>query len=124
MTENNPTMEDVTSNANPDLNELAQLLEKIAQNPYDYETHVAYVSLLRRMGETSDLRQAREVFHEFFPLSEGIIFRKRSTYVDLWMQWLEDEEQATASDAHALQDLLELHERATRDYLCMSLIKS
>ena len=76
MTENNPTMEDVTSNDNPDLNELAQLLEKIAQNPYDYETHVAYVSLLRRMGETSDLRQAREVFHEFFPLSEGIIFER------------------------------------------------
>jgi hypothetical protein len=65
-------MEDGTSNESTGLEESSALLKKIAQNPYDYDTHVAYVTLLRTSGPLgSDLRQAWEVFHEFFPLSEG-----------------------------------------------------
>jgi len=57
---------------NPDIIESANLLDKIAENPYEYENHVAYISLLRKIGATDDLRQAREIFHSFFPFSEGI----------------------------------------------------
>ena len=34
------------------------------------------------------------------------------------MQWIDDEEK-TADTSDAIQGLFELHERATRDYLCM-----
>ena len=56
----------------PEIVEAAGLLEKIATNPYDYDSHVAYVTLLRNLGNGEDLRQARELFHSFFPLSEGM----------------------------------------------------
>jgi len=124
MADGSTAMEDVASTDNPELVEAAQLLEKIAQNPYDYDTHVAYISLLRKLGEVSDLRQAREVFHEFFPLSEGIENFKNIFNEDLWVQWLDDEEASAEADAESLQSLFELHERATQDYLCTFHIKA
>jgi len=57
----------------PEMVEAVGLLEKIAANPYDYDSHVAYITLLRKLGNGEDLRQAREVFHSFFPLSEGLL---------------------------------------------------
>jgi hypothetical protein len=57
----------------PEAAEAVSLLEKIAANPYDYNSHVAYITLLRKLGIGEDLRQAREVFHSFFPLSEGML---------------------------------------------------
>jgi len=56
----------------PESTEALTLLEKIAANPYEYDNHITYIRLLRRSGNGEDLRQAREVFHSFFPLSEGI----------------------------------------------------
>ena len=57
----------------PEIVEAVSLLEKIAGNPYDYDSHIAYITLLRKLGNGEDLRQAREVFHSFFPLSEGTL---------------------------------------------------
>jgi hypothetical protein len=65
-------MEDSPSNDNPEILELANLLEKIAENPYEYDNHVAYINLLGKGGDAADLRQAREVFHSLYPFSEGI----------------------------------------------------
>lgn len=65
-------MEDSPSNDNPEILELANLLEKIAENPYEYDNHVAYINLLGKGGDAEDLRQAREVFHSLYPFSEGI----------------------------------------------------
>jgi len=48
-----------------------QLLEKAAENPYDYDNHIAYITLLRQDGQMEELRQAREIFHSLFPFSEG-----------------------------------------------------
>ena len=64
-------MEELVSD-DADVSEITTLLERIAENPYDYDGHVAYITLLRKMGATDDLRQAREVFHSFFPFSEGL----------------------------------------------------
>lgn len=66
-------MEDMSSNENPEILELATLLEKLAENPYDYENHVAYINSLRKIGDAQDLRQAREIFHSLYPFSEGTI---------------------------------------------------
>jgi len=53
--------------------EVAGLLEKLAANPYDYESHVAYVTLLRGLGNAGDLHEARKFFYSYFPLSEGML---------------------------------------------------
>lgn len=68
-------MADVSSNESPDILEAASLLEKIAENPYEYDNHVAYIALLRKIGDTEDLHQAREVFHSLYPFSEGMLSR-------------------------------------------------
>ena len=44
-------MEDSPSNDSPEILELANLLEKIADNPYEYDNHVAYINLLRKVGD-------------------------------------------------------------------------
>lgn len=114
------TMEDVVStDDNQEMAEAAKLLEKIAENPYEYETHTAFIALLRQAGATEDLRQAREVFHSFFPFSEGILVLKYvADMVELWLQWLDDEER-NASDED-VAPILGLYDRAVKDYLCNS----
>jgi hypothetical protein len=71
-------MEGVSSNESPEILELAILLEKIAENPYEYDNHVAYINLLRKIGDAEDLRQAREIFHSLYPFSEGTIAARLS----------------------------------------------
>jgi squamous cell carcinoma antigen recognized by T-cells 3 len=67
-------MEDIASpEDNQEMVEAIKLLEKIAENPYEYEAHTEYITILRKNGAADDLRQAREVFHSFFPFSEGIL---------------------------------------------------
>jgi hypothetical protein len=56
---------------NLDAVHVASLLGKVADDPYQYETHVAYIALLRKIGATDDLLQARQFFHSIFPFSEG-----------------------------------------------------
>ena len=65
-------MEEVSSNGNPGLEEAATLLEKIAENPYEYDAHIQYITKLRELRATEELRQGRQLLHSFFPLSEGI----------------------------------------------------
>ena len=54
-------MEEVVSPGEdaPEAVEAVSLLENIAANPYDYNSHVAYITLLRKLGIGEDLRQAR-----------------------------------------------------------------
>ncbi len=67
-------MEDVSSNVNEGLDEAARLLEKIAENPYEYDAHIQYITKLRQVGATAaeELHQGRHLLHSFFPLSEGV----------------------------------------------------
>jgi hypothetical protein len=113
-------MEDIASpENNQEMVEAVKLLEKIAENPYEYETHTAYIAILRNAGATDDLRQAREVFHSFFPFSEGILptLTGLLTYEELWIQWLEDEERNASKEN--VVEILDLYDRAVKDYLCM-----
>ena len=66
-------MEDVISGEDSEISTIAVLLGKIAENPYDYDSHVAYIRLLRNRGEREELRSAHEVFHAIFPFSEGAL---------------------------------------------------
>jgi hypothetical protein len=111
-------MDDDAAADNPDMTEVVALLGKIADDPYQYETHVAYISLLRKIGASDDLREARQFFHSIFPFSEGMFCHWTVlNWIELWVQWLEDEEKsATSSDD--LLGVLNLYEQAQQDYLC------
>lgn len=115
-------MEEMAVENSPDIVESMNLLEKIAEDPYGYENHIAYISLLRKIGARDELRQAREVFHSFFPFSEGTVrpnwaASRLMFLIDLWLQWLEDEELA-ADNEEAVRAILDLYDHAVSDYLC------
>ena len=115
-------MEEMAVENSPDIVESMNLLEKIAEDPYGYENHIAYICLLRKIEARDELRQAREVFHSFFPFSEGTIRPNWATLrltflIDLWLQWLEDEELA-ADGEEAVRAILDLYDHAVSDYLC------
>ncbi|XP_076181119.1 spliceosome associated factor 3, U4/U6 recycling protein [Ptiloglossa arizonensis] len=83
-----------------------KLLEaSLAQNPYDYASHVALINKLQRMGELERLRAARENMSSKYPLSP-----------ELWLSWLHDEiKLATTPEQKA--EIVNLCERAVKDYL-------
>jgi hypothetical protein len=64
-------MEDIEMGEDSDANKIATLLEKIADNPYEYDSHVAYIAFLRTLEDREEVRSAREMFHSVFPFSEG-----------------------------------------------------
>jgi hypothetical protein len=64
-------MEDIEMGEDSDVNKIATLLEKIADNPYEYDSHVAYIALLRTLEDKEEVRSARAMFHSVFPFSEG-----------------------------------------------------
>jgi hypothetical protein len=64
-------MEDTEMGEDSDANKIATLLEKIADNPYEYDSHVAYIAFLRTLEDKEEVRSAREIFHSVFPFSEG-----------------------------------------------------
>ncbi|XP_076243028.1 spliceosome associated factor 3, U4/U6 recycling protein isoform X2 [Calliopsis andreniformis] len=77
----------------------------LAQNPYDYASHVALINKLQRMGELTRLRAAREDMSSKYPLSP-----------ELWLSWMRDEiKLATTSEQKA--EVVKLCERAVKDYL-------
>ena len=77
-----------------DYTRIAELLVSITNRPYQYESHVEYISLLRRgflahqadptaakpYPLATDLRKAREDMIERFPLNET-----------MWAEWIADE---------------------------------
>ncbi|XP_043252724.1 squamous cell carcinoma antigen recognized by T-cells 3-like isoform X2 [Colletes gigas] len=77
----------------------------LAQNPYDYASHVAIINKLQRMGELERLRAARENMSSKYPLSP-----------ELWLSWIRDEiKLATTPEQRA--EIVKLCERAVKDYL-------
>lgn len=40
---------------------------------YQYEVHVQYIQTLRQSALFDELKEAREMMHSIFPLSEGIL---------------------------------------------------
>lgn len=113
-------MGDVSPSVNERLDEAASLLEKIAENPYEYDAHVQYITKLRQVGPTAaeELRQGRQLLHSFFPLSEGAHnCYALITLLELWIQWLDDEEQV-AESAEQIENIRDLYDLAVTDYLC------
>ncbi|XP_076281936.1 spliceosome associated factor 3, U4/U6 recycling protein [Lasioglossum baleicum] len=97
--------EDDDDEEDADEAEVKVLEASLAQNPYDYASHVALINKLQKMGELERLRVARENMSSKYPLSP-----------DLWLSWMRDEiKLATTSEQKA--EVIKLCERAVKDYL-------
>ncbi|OWF39137.1 squamous cell carcinoma antigen recognized by T-cells 3-like [Mizuhopecten yessoensis] len=85
------------------------LLQKIEESPFLYDSHVELIKILRQMGELGRLRDAREKMSELFPLTE-----------ELWLDWLRDEI-PLATEENERSKLEQLFERAVKDYLSVQI---
>ncbi|OQV16525.1 Squamous cell carcinoma antigen recognized by T-cells 3 [Hypsibius exemplaris] len=90
---------------------LAHLQQQVANNPYDYESHVQLIKLARISGELEILRMARQRMSELFPLAE-----------DLWRAWIDDEIKIhNKENAADVEKIKALYEKAVLDYLSVDL---
>ncbi|KAJ4846914.1 hypothetical protein Tsubulata_010310 [Turnera subulata] len=92
-----------------DEEDLKSLESELSTNPSNYDAHLQYIKVLRKMGEIEKLRKAREAMNAVFPLSP-----------QMWMDWAHDE--ASLSDSS--DDLASVHllyERAVSEYLSVPL---
>ncbi|XP_027353606.1 squamous cell carcinoma antigen recognized by T-cells 3 isoform X2 [Abrus precatorius] len=91
--------------------QLESLETELAANPSNYDAHLQYIKLLRRMGDVDKLARARETMSESFPLSPA-----------MWLEWINDELSLnTASRPEAFSRIQKLYERGLFDYLSVSL---
>ncbi|XP_043684557.1 squamous cell carcinoma antigen recognized by T-cells 3-like [Vespula pensylvanica] len=89
--------------------EIKILETSLAQNPYDYSSHVALIKKLETIGELTRLRIARENMSVKYPLSP-----------ELWLSWIRDEIKLAVS-AEEKAEVVKLCERAVKDYLSVDI---
>uniref|UniRef100_A0A2N9H1C3 Reverse transcriptase zinc-binding domain-containing protein n=1 Tax=Fagus sylvatica TaxID=28930 RepID=A0A2N9H1C3_FAGSY len=70
----------ISFDSDDEAHQKAELETKPSSNPANYDAHVQYIKLLRKMGELEKLRQAREAMSELFLLAP-----------DMWQEWAKDE---------------------------------
>ncbi|KAF9690327.1 hypothetical protein SADUNF_Sadunf01G0184000 [Salix dunnii] len=90
------------------IEELRTLEIELSSNPANYDSHVQYIKLLRKMGEIDKLKQAREAMNNVFPLS-----------CDMWRDWAKDE--ASISGPEGFTGVEKIYDRGVFDYLSISL---
>ncbi|XP_011655427.1 squamous cell carcinoma antigen recognized by T-cells 3 isoform X2 [Cucumis sativus] len=87
---------------------LQSLQSQLSSNPSDYDAHVQYIKILRKVGDIDNLRKAREAMSEIFPLTPS-----------MWQEWAEDEA-SISTGPEALAAIERLYERGVFDYLSVS----
>ncbi|KAF0501356.1 pre-mrna splicing factor 24 [Gigaspora margarita] len=102
---------DVDVDVDVDVEEIQQLLEQLSSNCYQYDVHVRYIQALRQAALFDELKDAREMMHGIFPLSE-----------DIWLEWIQDESRL-ASTKEEKQRVIHLYSEAVKDYLSIKLWK-
>ena len=83
--------ESMSSSDDDELSEQEQkqvqsLKDAILKNPYDYESYLTLIGLLKKAGEFLDLRSVRKSFAEHYPLSS-----------EIWLDWIQDEQKVATS---------------------------
>ena len=81
------------------------LIEAINANPYDFPRYQELIEIYRIDGRLEELREARNQLHDYYCLP-----------LDMWLEWLEDEEKIYEAGNGDVEDLLSLYERAVGDY--------
>lgn len=77
---------------------------ELSNNVYLYDLHKELLSICEKTGDLPSLRLAYDRFAKTFPLTE-----------ELWLKWI-NIEISVADDAK--KHIMEIFERATKDYLC------
>eukprot|EP00252_Welwitschia_mirabilis_P019730 TRINITY_DN4649_c0_g1_i2.p1 TRINITY_DN4649_c0_g1~~TRINITY_DN4649_c0_g1_i2.p1 ORF type:complete len:822 (+),score=189.82 TRINITY_DN4649_c0_g1_i2:143-2608(+) len=89
---------------------LIQTLEdSLAENPYNYDAHVQYISSLRKAGNVEKLQSARIAMSSLFPLSPK-----------MWQEWAKDETCLDTS-SEAVARIESLYEKGIDEYLSVPL---
>ncbi|XP_062095032.1 uncharacterized protein LOC133800931 isoform X1 [Humulus lupulus] len=89
--------------------QLQTLETELSTNPSNYDSHVQYINLLRKMGDIEKLRRAREAMSDLFPLIPV-----------MWQEWARDES-SLITGTEAFPAIEKLYERGVSDYLSASL---
>ncbi|CAG8634584.1 14937_t:CDS:10 [Funneliformis caledonium] len=104
-------LETLGENSNDISETIHNLLEQLSSNLYQYDTHVQYIHALRQAALYDELKEARELMHSIFPLSE-----------EMWREWIEDESRI-ASTKEEKHRVIHLYGKAVEDYLSINLWK-
>lgn len=88
-----------------DMAAMQSLEEALKANPYGYQNHVQYITLLRKAKLRERLKAARRTMQEVFPLTE-----------QLWVEWLDDEAPSTSCAG-----MMKLFELAVGEYLSIAI---
>ncbi|VDO06287.1 unnamed protein product [Rodentolepis nana] len=107
--------------------EIQNLSEQIKLDPFAYDAHVRRIKLLRAAKEYDLLHDARELMAENFPLTPGtysasfvIIFLLFFFFLELWLDWFEDE-RALLKEDDSRDPIESLFKRALNDYQSVDL---
>ncbi|KDP40896.1 hypothetical protein JCGZ_24895 [Jatropha curcas] len=109
---NSPSSSDSDAESDDDtyLNQELKTLEaELSTNPSNYDSHVQYIKLLRKMGEIEKLRQAREAMSAIFPLTPA-----------MWQEWANDEA-SLSTGGEEFSAFEKLYELGVLDYLSVPL---
>ena len=68
------------------LKKISEFEAEISYNPYNYSAHLELVTLLRKTEDFEKLRNARNKFSEYYPLTG-----------ELWIEWISDEQKIASS---------------------------
>jgi len=91
------------------LKKISEFEAEISYNPYNYSAHLELVTLLRKTEDFEKLRNARNKFSEYYPLTG-----------ELWIEWISDEQKIASSDED--KKMIEgLFEKGVKDYLSVDL---
>ncbi|XP_013394832.1 squamous cell carcinoma antigen recognized by T-cells 3 [Lingula anatina] len=89
--------------------QITELRSEVDKNPYYYDGHVKLIKVLKQCGELKQLREARKVMSELFPLTE-----------EIWTDWLQDEIPLISCDEERVM-VTKLFDKAVQDYLSIPL---
>ena len=97
-------------NVDPEvLKKISGYQEEVTQNPYNYSAHLSLIELLRNTEDFLRLREARQTFSEFYPLTP-----------ELWLQWINDERKIASSEEEK-KFITGLFVKAVEDYVSVDL---
>lgn len=87
---------------------LANLLNALAQNPYDFSLHAQHITLAAQTGRDDEVEFARQMMIDCWAVGD-----------DVWLPLLESKQKAVDLETpDGVSELLALFDLAERDYLC------
>jgi len=103
-------LDDMDEEEDPEVKrKISELEAELCSNPYNYAAHLELVTVLRQSEDFEKLRNARNKFSEYYPLTG-----------ELWIEWINDELKiATSEDDKKMVE--ELFEKGVKDYLSVDL---